>query len=136
MQSDDRAALKDQVRALLREHVGPENCITMTQLFHHATGEPVIPNRRYDQSRIVRSLVEELRRDGCPIGLHGGINGGYFWARSADELDPTVQWFHRRALSSLKQEAALKRVPFEELLKQYQLEFHNEEATSHEHAHS
>lgn len=119
----EREELKQRIRDVLREHVGPDDCITMTQLYRAVTGAHVIPQRRYDQSRVVRSLVEQLRREGCPIALKAGTGGGYFWARDERELDPTVRWFHQRAMSSLKQEAALKRMPFGDLLQQYQLEF-------------
>lgn len=123
----EREELLERVRGVLREHRGPEACITMTQLYHAVTDDLVIPQRRYDQTRIVRSVVEQLRREGCPIALKAGIGGGYFWARSEAELDTTVRWFHRRAMSSLQQEAALKRVPFGELLRQYHLELEDTE---------
>lgn len=119
----EREPLKNKIRAILETYQGPDNCITMTDLHARATGDAIIPWRRYDQTRSTRAIVEELRFDGCPIGNKGGKNGGYFWARNDAELKSTIQWFHERAMSGLAQEAALKRVSFGELLKQYQLEF-------------
>lgn len=123
MADSDRDALKASLRALLEQCAGPDAAVTMTALFHTATGEPVIPGRRYDQTRVVRSLVEQLRREGCPIGVKGGPHGGYFWATDPAQLDPTIQVFHQRALSSLRQEAALKRMPFPGVLEQHRIEF-------------
>lgn len=111
----------------MQEHQGPDNCIKMDDLFCHVTGEHIIPYRRYDQTRIVRSLVKDLRREGCAIGNKAGKNGGYFLATTEEELEKTIKTLHSRALASLGQEAALKRVKVEHLLEQYRLEFNNQE---------
>lgn len=121
----DREALKERIKAALKEHEGPEAAITMTELYARITGAVVIPWRRYDQTRLVRSVVEQLRREGCPIGVKGGNSGGYFWARNEEELKGTIGWFHERAMSALKQEAVLKRLHPGELIKQYALELEN-----------
>lgn len=118
----DREQLKDAVKALLKTHEGPEAAITMTELYARVTGAVVIPWRRYDQTRLIRSVVEQLRREGCPIGLKGGPAGGYFWARNDEELKGTIGWFHERAMSALKQEAQLKRLHPGELIRQYEIE--------------
>jgi hypothetical protein len=123
----DREEVKARVREILERHEGPGDCITMTALHSQATGQVIIPWRRYDQSRLVRSLVAELRREGCPIGDRGGREGGYFWAADRQQLEPTIAKLHARALSSLRQEAVLKRVRAEELLQQYEIELSTEE---------
>ena len=110
----------------LKQHKGPENCVTMNELFVDATGSYIIPNRRYDQTRIIRSIVKDLREEGCPIGIKGGKSGGYFWARNDAELKSTIEKFHHRAMSSLQQEAALRRIPFNQLLLELEEE-HNQE---------
>lgn len=129
----ERDALKRAVGEILDRHRGPQRAITMVALFRQATGEVVIPNRRYDQTRIVRSVVEQLRREGRPIGLVSGRGGGYFVAQSDTELQPTIDWFHSRAMSSLQQEAALKRITFGELLQQYRLELDPETDRQEQH---
>lgn len=120
--SDDREELKAKARMILKDHQGPDDCINMFELYHAITGLPVIPGRKINQTRIIRSLVEQLRREGCPIGLKSGHEGGYFWARNAKELGPTIAWFHDRAMSSLKQEANLKKLEPGEVAKQYAIE--------------
>lgn len=117
-----RSELKLKVDQLLQSHLGADNCILMNAIFVSVTGSHIIPNRRYDQTRIIRSIIKELREDGRPIGIKAGSNGGYFTAQNDEELESTILLFHHRAMSSLKQEAALKRISFSELLEQYELE--------------
>ncbi len=119
---EDRDELKQKVRAILERHQGPDDCVNMFELFHAVTGLPVIPGRKINQTRPIRSLVEQLRREGCPIALRSGPNGGYFWARNDEELQSTITWFHDRAMSSLRQEAVLKRMEPAEVVKQYEIE--------------
>lgn len=122
-----RDELKKRIRDVLEGHEGPNNPITMTALHSAVTGEVIIPWRRYDQSRITRSLVEELRREGMPIAHKGGRNGGYYLARNEAELQQTIEWFHSRAMSSLKQEAALKRMSPNTVIEQYKIELQQEQ---------
>ncbi len=122
----DRIKLKDAIHNILQQHQGPEDCITMIELHHRSSGEVIVPWRKYDQTRITRSIIEQLRREGVPVGNRSGSEGGYFLARNDEELKPTINVFHARAMSSLGQEAALKRMPFEELLRQYELELQQE----------
>ncbi len=115
----DRVEFKWKMAALLKKYAGPENCILQYEIYVQITGSHIIPKRRYDQTRFIRSIVKELREDGMPIGI---AKHGYFIARSTEELATTISTFHKRAMSSLKQEAALKRLTFNELLEQYELE--------------
>lgn len=124
---DDRKTLMARLLEILRRQEGPDHPVSMTELFHRLTGETVIPWRRYDQSRLVRSLVRQAREEGHPIAHRAGRDGGYFLARSDAELDETAEWFRKRALASLRQEARLKRISMNTLIEQYRLEL-NEEA--------
>ena len=110
------------VKICIRQHVGHDNAISQYEVYRSVTGLPIVPGRKYDHTRIIRSIVEQLRREGCPIGNRSGAKGGYFWASHLPDLDPTIKSFHSRAMSSLKQEAALKQISEVELIKQYQLE--------------
>lgn len=100
----------------------------MTELFTRVTGQHIIPMRKYDQTRVVRSIVRELREDGHPIA--NGKNG-YYLATSTAALKPTIDKFHQRAMSSLKTEAALRKIDPSGVIQQYQLELNQEkEGTS------
>lgn len=119
----EREELMAGIRRLLeRDHRGRDNPITMTRLFQLVTGDVVIPGRRYDQTRVIRSCVKELRRQGLPIVHKGGASGGYYLATDSADIERTANLFHSRAMSSLVQEAALRRMRPGDLLEQYQLE--------------
>lgn len=122
----ERTELKAAIKRTLRRR-DASNPISMTHLFIQVTGEHVIPAKKHEQSRVIRALVKALRMEGCPIGYDSGKHGGYFWARSEDELEPFTRLLHSQAMSRLKTEAALKRVPFNQLLTQYQIEFETDE---------
>jgi hypothetical protein len=124
----ERAELKSAIKRVLCQR-DASNPISMTQLFVQVTGEHVIPARKHEQSRVIRALVKELRMDGCPIAFSAARNGGYYWARSEDDLAPTLRTLHSHAMSNLQVEAALKRVPFNQLLQQYELEYDEQEVT-------
>jgi len=124
----ERAELKAAIKRVLCQR-DSSNPISMTHLFIQVTGEHVIPARKHEQCRVIRALVKELRMDGCPIAFRAAKNGGYYWARSEDDLAPTLRTLHSHAMSSLQVEAALKRVPFGRLLQQYELEYDEQEVS-------
>lgn len=116
-----RAEIKARLRAVLLHHTSPDAAIRMVALIPAVLGEHVIPWRRYDQSRLIRSLVEQLRREGLPVCIRGGSrDGGYFV--SAAHAERTAAWFRKRAFSAFRQEAALRRISLRELFTQYELD--------------
>ena len=131
---EDIAEYKKVVIELLQDFKGPDNCILMAEIFVRITGSHIIPNRRTDQTRMVRTIIKELREEGHPIGIKAGSSGGYFIARTDEELKKTIEIFHNRAISSLKQEAALKRIGFNELLEQYEFELTEQQSDKQEKA--
>jgi len=118
----DREQIKQRVLEVLAGHVGKANAITMADLTSAVQRCQVTPSRRYDESRIVRSVVEQLRREGHAVCHHNGKGGGYFMAASDEELADTARWFRQRAMSAFKQEAALKRISLVELVEQLRLD--------------
>lgn len=118
----DRDTLKDRTLAVLRRHVGKPNAITMTRLTAAIQSAAVVPSARYEESRIVRSIISQLREEGHPIAHHNGRGGGYFWAANEAELEETANWFRQRAMSAFRQEANLKRISLVELVEQLQLD--------------
>lgn len=118
----DRAVLAERALAVLQRHVGKANAITMTRLTAAVQGGDVVPSQRYEESRIVRSIISQLRADGHPIAHHNGRGGGYFWAANEAELAETAAWFRARAMSAFRQEANLKRISLTELVEQLRLD--------------
>jgi len=118
----DREQIKQRALEVLARHVGKYNAITMAELTGAVQRCQVTPSRRYDESRIVRSVVEQLRREGHPICHHNGKGGGYFLAATEAELDETARWFRQRAMSAFRQEASLKRISLTALVEQLHLD--------------
>jgi hypothetical protein len=118
----DREQIKQRALEVLARHVGKANAITMAELTGAVQRCQVTPSRRYDESRIVRSVVEQLRREGHPICHHNGKGGGYFLAGTEAELEDTARWFRQRAMSAFRQEAALKRISLIDLVEQLRLD--------------
>lgn len=121
MRSFDRPKLLRLLRVVLSDHMSRDNPITMTQLIPLVLGEHVIPNKRYNQSRIIRSLVVQLRQEKMPIVSRNGKNGGYYIATNPQEIETSARLFRKRALSSLKQEALLRGIALSELFYQHPL---------------
>ena len=122
----ERAQLLADLGALLRCHRGPDAAIKAIRIYCALTGACDVPAKRYDNTRIIRSLVTQLRREAWPVAILGGRAGGYFLARDAAELAPTIEVFHSRALASLTQEKHLRQIPFSDLLEQFELELTQE----------
>ena len=118
----DRAEMKQRVREILARHEGVDECISMYQLFYAITGDPIIPGRKVDQTRLIRSIIAELQQDGERIVHKSGGGGGYFTAASNDDIEQEAVWFRKRALSAFRRERMLRRIGTEELLRQYELE--------------
>jgi hypothetical protein len=122
MREIDRAEFKARVREILACHVGPDECVSMYRLYQVITGHPIIPMRKVNQTRLIRSVIAELQEDGEPIVHKSGQEGGYYTAETKAELEQEAAWFRKRALSAFRREKMLRRISDEELLRQYALE--------------
>ncbi len=107
-------ATTDDLLLVLRHHIGKGKGATAETLVGemHARGHCC-------NSRELRQLVTALREDGHHVCAHP--NTGYFLAESADELSETLRFLHHRAMSTLKQMAAMNRVSLPDLLGQLHL---------------
>ncbi len=107
----DRHALLEA----LRNHIGRRQGVTATALCREALGHEPAPA----DERNLRTVVEELRSEGHHICAHP--RDGYYIAAEPDELDETCGFLYARAMSSLKQIAAMKRVSVPDLRGQLRL---------------
>lgn len=122
MRELDRGEMKQRVREILARHVGADECVSMYELYRTVTGHPIIPMRKVDQTRLIRSIIAELQEDGERIVHKSGGGGGYFTAAKNEDIEQEAAWFRKRALSAFRREKMLRRISSEELLKQYELE--------------
>lgn len=103
-----------RVLAALARHIGRDNGVRGDRLVVEILGshDPA-------SERSLRQIVTELRLQGhhvCATPEHG-----YFLAASAEELDATCLFLHERAMASLKQIAAMKRISVPDLRGQLHL---------------
>jgi len=106
---------RDAILAVLSRHIGEERGIPIARLVRIATGGLSTPALE----RTARRLIEELRRDGQHICAHP--TSGYFIADTEAELVRTCQYLYSRAMCSLEQVAAMRRVSLPDLRGQLRL---------------
>ena len=110
-----RELTPDRILEILSQHRGAEHGCTVTELVQSATQSIATPGLE----RRARSLIEQLRRDGHHVAAHP--SRGYFMAQTAEELDATCSFLYARAMTTLAQVAAMKRVSLPDLRGQLRL---------------
>ncbi len=112
---------RDRLLEVLSRHIGAEHGVTIKQLADECVGASVVmeANDAARQQRHLRELVVELRIEGHHICAHP--SRGYYMAANGDELDETCQHLHSRAMTSLRQVSAMKRVSLPDLVGQLNL---------------
>ena len=105
---------RDDVLWALRRHIGAENGASAATLVSEIRGATTPGHER-----ALRHQIEELRRDGHHICGHPST--GYFIAASDDELVRTCTYLYSRAMTSLQQVAAMRRVSLPDLRGQLRL---------------
>lgn len=105
----------DALLDALSNHIGRAHGVTVTALAREALGHE--PSR--GDERAVRRLVFDLRLQGTHVCAHPA--SGYYIAESAEELEEAIAFLRERALSSLQQIAAMKRISIPDLIGQLRL---------------
>lgn len=106
---------RESVLRALERHVGAARGITAASLVREVCG---LPSTRAHE-RCLRKAIEALRLEGHH--LCGTPATGYFVAQSEDELLSTCDFLHGRAMTSLAQVAAMRRVSLPDLRGQLRL---------------
>jgi len=110
-----RPITPDTVLAALSRHIGAVNGVRADELVGEITGHASTPRDERD----LRDMIVKLRNDGHHICAHPG--GGYYLAATDAELDATCSFLFERAMTTLKQIAAMKRVSLPDLRGQLHL---------------
>lgn len=101
----------------LARHIGRDNGVSCARLVTEIVG-PQMAAAPYHERRL-RKAIEALRHDGHHICGHPA--SGYYIAANAQELDDTCAFLYERAMTTLAQIAAMKRVSVPDLRGQLHL---------------
>lgn len=105
----------DSVLAVLARHIGSRRGVRADVLVREITGQSSTPA----DERELRTVITRLRENGHHICAHPG--SGYFIAQTDSELDAACEFLYERAMTSLRQIAAMKRVSMPDLRGQLHL---------------
>ncbi len=110
----DRELTPSLVLDVLADHAGAANGISARDLVRKVCGISTAAGERR-----LRQVIVALRLAGHPIG--GRPETGYFHAQTDAELDDTCEFLYARAMTTLTQVAALRRVALPDLRGQLRL---------------
>lgn len=116
----DQAITPELVLDCLGDHAGAANGITARDLVSKLCGFSTGAGERH-----LRHVIEALRKQGHRICAHP--SRGYFLAETDAELDESCEFLFGRAMTSLQQISAMKRVALPDLRGQLQLPAINDE---------
>lgn len=120
-----RELTPETVLVALQGRRGAANGITSRDLVYVVTGR--VSNA---DERKLREIIVKLRNDGHPICAHPAL--GYHFASTPSELDATIHYLVSRAMTSLRQASAMKRIAVPDLYGQLGLERPQSDEESHE----
>lgn len=112
---------KSRLLMALAGHTGRSRIIGMGELYEQVFGRRY--SHRINDTKQLRNLITDLRREGTPICSDSSSSGGgYFIASTSGELNAYLERDKRRALNILAKCAAMKKTSLPEYLGQVQLE--------------
>jgi len=115
-----RVELKNRLLATLARHIGRSRAIGMVALYEEVFGEKW--RDKINDTRKLRELITELRREGVPIcSVTTKEGGGYYLASAGSELETYCSKLRTSALKKLALEAKLRNITLPELLGQLTL---------------
>jgi hypothetical protein len=109
---------------VLTDHIGETKAIGMGELFEAVYGESW--RNRINDTRRLRKLITDMRREGVAIcSVSGHTGGGYYLASAGSELLGYLRRSKIRALRILARVATIQKVSLPDLLGQMRLEMEN-----------
>ncbi len=106
LMKDEAQRLEKSVMLILAFHVGRKNAISGSRLLF----ELQCQGFSIRETRYFRDAINDLRKQGFPIGSTGGKRGGYWLCEGWEELNKVLQvQFHDFAMDLLEQESAMRK---------------------------
>jgi len=120
---NDAMNMKDyegRLLAILTRHIGSHKAIGMGELYFEVFGEEW--RHRINDTRVLRKLVTQMRREGVPICSNATKNGGgYYLPQAGSETKNYLHRNEQRALRILARNAAIKKITLPDYLGQMRL---------------
>jgi len=126
MKKESREKLKSRLLEIMIGHIGRSKAIGMGELYEQVFGRPY--NNRINDTRRLRSLITELRKDGKGICSASTKEGSGYWIASADsELRDYCSKLRKKAFKILRMESNIMAISMPELMGQMELELNWEQ---------
>lgn len=126
-----RDYIKKNVLRILKKHIGKENAIKANALYCLATAEYIIPAKASNQTRIIRSLIREIRKERELAVISG--EPGYWIAENDEELNEFVNKQLNTARRMFGLAHTLSGIPIDRMVEQFKLNLIKEEHKSGQH---
>ena len=111
---------KTRILMIMSGHVGQGKRIGMGELYERVFEETY--DHRINDTRRLRKLITELRRDGVAICSVASKNGGGYWLASAgSELETYCKNLRIRAIKILGMESRIRKISMSEMMGQMAL---------------
>ena len=121
MTEEEQLMLKNRLLMEMARHNGPNRKIGMGELFEAVYQESW--GNRINDTRAIRTLITDLRREGVAIGSKKSRSDGGYWLMStASELDEYCSRLTDEAIKKLGQAARLRNIALPTLLGQMALD--------------
>lgn len=116
----ERLRARVRLQGEMWRHIGRHRAIGMAELYEIVYGETWL--NRINDTRKLRKLITELRRDGSPIcSIADQSGGGYYLAQTTEDLSAYLDRQEHRALKILARNARMKQITLPEYLGQMSL---------------
>ena len=121
MSDQEREMFKGRLLMILPQHIGKARSVGMGELYEAVFGEAY--SHRINDTRRLRKIITELRRDGMPICSEASrFGGGYYLASAGSELADFCAKLRRQGLRKLGLEAKIRKISLSELIGQLRLD--------------
>lgn len=108
---------RSKVLMVLTRHVGANRAISMGELYRQVYNKDFA--NKINDTRNLRILVTQLRKEGVPIlSVSDKEGGGYYLASAGSELEGYCKRLRSMALKKLAQEARMRNIGLPALLGQ------------------
>lgn len=121
----DRSVIKERVMTTINNHIGKSNAISAPNLYLEVFGYPLPAERLHNDTRILRSVVQQLRqKDQQPI-ISSSV--GYWLAENQDEYVDYLTKIMNQAARRLGVNKELSKVVFQRIAQQSNFDFKEEQ---------